>query len=466
MPIMPLPEAPKPVVQAPPKTKTVPTKGATVDTRYQPRADLLQHIEGKPWTVDYFQAVIGPDDELIPQQSDIAAPFQQYRCVHKYRLMVTSALNSSVNQDDQSKSMTVEGAANLFPGLIPNAGDCFLADIGDGREGVFRVTNTVRKMYLRESCFEITYVLAGYADTHNRFIEDLKRKTIQDLWWHQSFFNFGNDPKLSTSDYNDVIELDRTYYESLHHYMLEFFNVERQTLLVPGQKGESYDPFMTRFVKKMVTLEEHPYIGRIVTPSVDQHLVTRYPTVLDCLLDRSVNALVYNTHQVRLIPTRYFRHQPVLSGVYYSGVEDVVFPFKMDHIKNSYHAGKDEFIFEALKHADRAIKDLDRLLGKMDLDGLYWKHVTEHMSSIGVDKLEDIVPVTADDFYIFTGHFYGNRVPTSKFEHVVLQLLKNESLNNGLVLYLLKASSHWLPLERFYYVPVLWCLARAALRGG
>jgi len=466
MPIMPIPGAPKPIQPVIPKAVSNPEKSILVDTRFEPKTDLLQYIEGKPWTVDYFQAVVAEDDEVSYQQTGVGAPFQQYRCIHQYRLMVTAALNSSVSQSEQAKSMTIEGSANLFPGLIPNVGDSFIGDIGDGRLGLFRVTASTRKMYLRESCYEISYVLVGFADKEDRFIEDLKAKVIQDFWWHQSYMHFGSDPKLTNTQYKNVVDIDRLYYELLNQYLVEFFSNERQTFLVPGQDKETYDPFMTKFFLKLASSETHPYIGRIKTPTVDQHLVTRYPTVLDALLDRSLHSFKYNIHKARLVPTKYFRHEPLLSGVYYSGVEDLVFPFQMDHVTNNLHAGKHDFMDKVLiKEAAMDIKDLDRLLGQMNLDGLYWKHVQEHLAALGLDKLKDIVPVTIDDYYIFSAPMYLQQLPTSKLEALTLSLLKKDHIETDVLHYLMQVAQGWFPLERYYYTPVLLILARSVLRG-
>ena len=447
--------------------KDIPSRGATVDTRFQPRNHLLQYIEGKPWHVDYFQIVIGPDDETSQQQSDVAAAFQQYRCIHGFQIMVTTTLNSGTSQDEQTKDMIVEGTSNLYPGVVPNHGDVFLGDIGDGREGLFRVTATTKKTHMREACYEITYNLVGYSDRQGEFIQDLQRKTVQDLWWHQDYYTYGQDAKLTTPQYNTVIELDRLFTEMIDHYFLEFFSVEKQTLLVPAQEQTTYDPFMTRFVMRLINHDYHRDADRIRLPTVQGHLVNRYMTVLDAIIERNARYLRMATHRTRLFNTNIFKAQPLYSGIYYTGIVNVVFPFAMPESNDlKYYCKCPEIVSEALMRAGPPkFDDLERLISATLLDGLYWKHVTEHPNGIGIDNLKDINSVTVDDHYIFSAMFYNNMRPTSKLEHLVLQHLNHEAVDRELLRDLASKSLTWNPVERFYYVPVLWAMMISVSRG-
>lgn len=442
--------------------KDIPSRGATVDTRFQSRDTLLQYIEGKPWKVDYFQIAVGPDDEASQQQVGVSPALQQYKCLHGYQLMVTQAINSGTTQDETSKSMIVEGTSNMFPGVIPNHGDLFIGDIGDGREGLFRVIHSERKTFMRESCFEIRYALVGYADTESATIEDLKRKTIQDLWWHQPYFGQGN-AALTTDQYNTVIDLDRVFQETVEFYMLEFFSNEKQTLIVPGQDFRTYDPFMTRYVRNLITHQDSRAIGRMRIPTVDEYLVTRYPTVLDALLERNIRMLLVATHRVRVVDTVFFRSQPLLAGIYYEGIERLVFPFRMPRNDHDYTQGCPNMLSDALMQAGKPrFADLERLLSNANLDGLYWQGVND--TDPVVENLQDIVPVTADDYYIFSRKFYVEKKPTSKLEHLVLQHLNQAPIDRELLVRLARDSHTWGTVERYYYLPTLWALMVAALR--
>lgn len=437
-----------------------------MDTRFDPLPSILQYVEGKAWYVDYFQQVVGNSDELSPQQTNVSAPFQQYRRIREFELKVTTALRPT--QDEQSKSMIIEGEATVWPLFIPNAGDSFLADIGDGREGIFQIVTSVKKTHLKESLYQITYVLKGYSDTLGSALEDLEEKTVEDVHFVKDYLAFGQNPVLMTADYNYRIEFGKALHELVDYYMHEMFSVQNQTLIIPDQELRTYDPFLTRFITNLLTAQDHPYIGRIHVPSVDGQLITRHPTIWDVILEMNDRLLSTVVHRVRLIDSSVFRAQPLFAGVYYAGIKRVVFPFDARTDADGDYAlvnCPSLLATVLLKNGKNRWNTLERLISDMEWEGLTLAQLQEpEHPPVGVDALPDIVAVTADDYYVLTERLYRERKPSSKLEHLLLRFLRDEETDKALLLRLAQRSVSWRNLERYYYQPIIIALLIAAMR--
>jgi hypothetical protein len=144
-----------------------------VDNRDTPRINLLTHIVGSSWVVDYYSQVLNTNSQLSGQQLSVSAVYQQYKKINNLEIKVTSALTSS---QDEQKNMSVTGEATLFPFIIPNDGDMFIADIGNGKKAVFTITRTTKLSIYKQACYTISYVL----DSESLIkIDDLNAKVVE-----------------------------------------------------------------------------------------------------------------------------------------------------------------------------------------------------------------------------------------------------------------------------------------------
>lgn len=441
-------------------------QGATTDTRFDPVGSLLQYVEGKAWTVDYFQQMLGKSDETSSQQTNLSAPFQQYRRIRRMELKVNQALTPA--QDDKTKQFLADGESTTFPRFIPNAGDMFLADIGDGREGVFTVVSSKKMTHLKEAQYQIRYELRGYSDTLGSTLADLSSKTIQTFHFIKDYLTFGESPLLMDKKYSALMDLNRLRDELVDYYFDEMFSIERQTLLLRNQQLETYDPYVPRFVVDLVGSEEHPNVGRIRHPTVDGLLVTRHPNIWTALKECNPRLVRNLVHRVRLLDTAWLRHQPLVSGVYWAGIKRIVFPFNVRvDVDGDYAVAScvpppvANILIQAGKNR---WSSLERLLSNQDIVGLEEKDVREGETPVGIRALPDYVRVTADDYYVFSEKFYRQYKPSSKLEALVIQYLNQEEIDVEILLEIAKVSVLWPNLERFYYLPVLMMLITAAMR--
>lgn len=430
-----------------------------VDSKYQPAASLLTYVEGSNWTVNYYSQVIAADNEVTPQNMDRSAPYQQYWLIQQFEMKVTSALNQTVAQDSESKSMNVTGAAVTYPHFIPNVGDMFVADIGDGNEGLFTITASNKKTYLKESVYEIEYVLTAYMEDARRV--DLSRKTVKTTVFVKDFLTFGQNPMVLSQDYDLLTQIQKDYHNLLGLYLRDFFSIDYQTLMIPGQSVPSYDPFITKAFAQVVGNEENVLVSKIRQPVVGGDQAMNCQTLWDALVNLDGYVLPTVAQKFLLLPTVHFKSLPQYSGIYYSGIANVLFPQdQRTDVDASHHPGLlRPGPGNAVVFAGRRYNDLQRVMPPTILRGFVYDPSVP-------GALPPIVPVTQDDFYVFTAGFYGmnGANPASLLEQVTLDAINGKALDNATLHKLAEHSAKWENLERFYYVPVLLTLLRAASR--
>lgn len=442
---------------APVRTVEPSYRGVTVDSRFTPLNTLLQHVEGSRWTTNYYSQVLGRDSELSGQQLDRSPVYQQYVLVEGFELLVSQPLTLSQNQE--SKSMEATGAATTYPGLIPNKGDMFLADIGDGRQGIFIVTTAEKKTHLRETYYTIEYTLKSYAENDSAYLEDLENKTIKRSKFVREFTTFGQNPQILSESYNELLEFGKLYKSLLAVYLAEFFSQEEQTLLVPDQLQPTYDPFLTQSFVDWVGTEEHPYMGKIKLPSVRDDRIMTQPSIWDCIKQMDDDLLPVIIQRIGLADRAQWRNWPAYSGVYFTKIEKVVYPRSERTDVDADH--DNQCVGDAtlnVQAGDNRFSGLSRLLSTTTLDGFT-------IPAAQSNALPDILPVTYDDYYVFTEGFYSREPkPATNLERLVLAAVKGQSLNREDLLRIAKKALTWPNLERFYYTPVVLALLKVATR--
>ena len=262
-------------------------KSNVVDTRYQPHKSLLTYVEGASWQVNYYSQILGGDDEVSDLQLSQEAPYQQYRRIKNLELKVTSELSDS--QDAQTRTWEVNGEATVYAGVIPNIGDIFIADIGDGKEGVFTILTSEKKSRLHDSVYGITYKLRTEMNAvHKR---DLDSKVVLEQVFVKHNLQHNKTATLVTSEFEQLAKIEVSYKQLIAHYFRDFFNIEYQTLLVPDQPLRLYDPFLVSGLLSSIDQTEHPYIHKIKILNVDRDPVFKEINLWSCLVQNNHNLL-------------------------------------------------------------------------------------------------------------------------------------------------------------------------------
>ncbi len=456
MPIVnPTEEMPKEHVPVPVRIASPKYKGVTVDTRYIPTTALLTHIEGSSWTVDYYSQVLNDDSATAGQNVDRHAIYQQYTLIKGMELKVTTALTTTQVAD--SKAMPMSGVANVYPFLIPNEGDMFLAVVGDGRTAIFQITSSERKSIFTDTCYTIEYQLIDYLTIERR--ADIDSKVVKTVQFVMDFLQYGQNPLLVEEDFALLNKLKRNYHGLMDWYFNTFTNQEFKTLIVPGQPMPVYDHFLAKTVTSFFTTYDTPQLRNIKLLNCDGDNIMLLPTIWDVLAKRSTMLMKAINRRIGLVPARSFTQDPMLEGIYHSGITYVVYP--TDPITNNDF----QMQWEAKCLADASLLDSPAPIKQLK-DLITQHHLRETAGvQVPVNKTPLIKRANENSFYVFSRAFYeGETKEMSVLELCVFDYLEHKAFNNHRLHALSEAAMSWGTLERFYYVPIVLMLIKTAIR--
>lgn len=441
-------------------------KSNVVDTRYQPHKSLLAYVEGASWRVNYYSQILGKDDEVSDLQLAQEAPYQQYRLIKNLEFKVTGELSDS--QDTSTRTWEVTGDATIYAGVIPNVGDVFIADIGDGREGVFTITVSEKKSRLNDTVYTVSYKMrAELDDTYRR---DLDSKVVVDQVFVKTNLQHNHAAVLVTSEFEQLAKIEAGYKQLVTHYFRDFFNIEHQTLLVPDQGEKLYDPFLTAGLLSTIDQTENPLIYRIKLLNVDRDPAFKEVNLWTCLAQNNFDLLTMAFYQVGIAPRARFNEHPQFNGFYYAGIDNIVYPADKAQLRvvdstrsdrtDVYNCGgdyKDPLLPDRIVGGKSRSNDLAKVLQQsQNLNGF--------LTQRPVVELPLIHPVTIDDYYVLSEAFYFN-IPEklSVLEKVTLDTLKGDVVNKADLLRLVSNAKTWPNVERFYYIPLLLILIKYAM---
>lgn len=437
------PAAPPEFDPAPPIIHAKEYQGVTVDTRHTPLSSLMTHIEGASMTVNYYSSVLGKDSPLAGQNINLIPEYQQYRLITGFEFKVTNPLTTS--QDTTSNSMLTVGTANIYSFLKPNVGDMFITDIGDGREGIFKITNVDRKTLYKESTHVVEYQMIIHTSDRNVWLADLNSKVVERLVFVSDYLQYGQNPFLQEEDYGVAMRLEAAFEEITKAYFREFLSNEFMTLCVPGQEFPTYDHFVTVAATSFFTTFDAPELRKIRRLNCDDDGLMKATQFWDILSQKNPKLLMTCAQKAGMVSAKQFHKNPMVEGVYHSGINRIVY----------------------LADGEMPLDYLHKTSPKVLMDEKL-KQVPVRTRAQGA--IPDVVPpllhnVTVDDYYVLSQAFYDKAVDgQSKLELAVHDYLSDKAPNNKVLATLADTYHAWGGLERYYYGPILLVLIRASLR--
>lgn len=443
------PDSPSTIKPNLPKALSPVAKSNVVDTKYTPIASLITYVSGAHWTVDFFSQAVDVDNNLHGQDVSQSPLYQQYTCIKGLEVKVQSALTSS---QDENNRMIVSGSASVYPFVIPNIGDMFAADVGDGREGVFRIKNVEKKSLLRQSVYTIDYDLQYYSEESKDKRKDLADKTIRTVFFVKDFLLHGQNPLVIEEDFYIVQTLENKYFEIVKNYMSWFYNNDLSTLVVPGQSFITYDHFLTDAVLSILNTTDAEQIKYIKRLNVDGDMYLKQPQLWQALIERDKSLIELSNRRMGLVDVKTFGTDPVMESIAYGGVKYMVYPFNPDTSLNSIGTMKPRLLSaNNLTNVLTRPGNLQELIGDVYVDNIL----------VTVPPIIDVLETTG---YVLSNDFYENKNERSLLEVLVNAYFNKQAINSKTLLKLIQTYKSWGGLERFYYLPIILILIKTVIR--
>jgi hypothetical protein len=425
-------------------------KGVEVDDRWLPKSYLLTYIEGSSWIVDYYSQVLNTDSALAGQQLTTSEIYQDYTKIVNMEMRVVTPLDTV--QDDVTKAMEVSGAANLFKFIIPNAGDMFVADIGEGKNAIFRVTDSIKKSIFTEAVYEITYSLDSQLPEK---FADLENKVVETLYFHKDYLNLGKNPLIVKSDLDVLLEINEVYSSLFKQYFKKFFSNEYKTLIVPGQSTAIYDHFLVEFLLSQFNTWDSPEVMRLRKLNVSDDQVMNGYSLWDVLKQRDISYFNLCFTKTGLVNVEQFTKNPLLEGIRYTGISYIVYPIDPQlNVDNTIVNNVKTIGVETIVKPSASLGQLNQMVRASNLRNL-------------TDLVDGIKDVTVDNYYVLSSDFYHD-VPLTQsvLESTVMKYIKKQTIDPSSLLETAKLYTKWGLLEQFYYIPILMLLMQDVIKGG
>lgn len=439
----------------PPKPNPEPYKGVAVDTEEIPFRTLLTHIQGYRYIVKWFHQVLGKDSEYSAHQLNRNPIYQQYQLIHDLEIKIQDPLPATPSFSSENMEGDVRIRGIIYPGTIkPNPGDMFIGSLPNGRPGLFQCAAPIEpKSIFDQTAWSFEAILKNYLseDEHHK----LMNKVVLENYFIRDNLDTGNNP-LITSEENGIYEDLQEYRQVIPKLFFdEYYNPEYGTLLVPGQPRLIYDPFITRFISDVFNMQ-------LVNQSKVRNISTmaaatrRVVTIFDIFREQRPERLRFALTRIPVIDTHMFRRNPIYNGIRVTGVDSVIFPISNG---NMHQTNQDAFRDEG--GWDLVPSNYLKPNVRVNLHELFQNETLQDNSLSSDYKL-----VTADDYYIFSEAFYGHEEGEySLVEAMVWSVLEGRNVNPRELLRLFREINNWPSLERFYFLPILYWLIPAAIRG-
>lgn len=497
MPSFKYPSAPTPAIENKVAISDKEYSHSIIDTKVQPLNSLVTRIAGSTRVVDYYSQILSSSEEPQTYSVNLAPHLQQYRLIEDFEI---KQQDFDYSFGDETNEAMGSGNALIYPPLIPNFGDVFISDIGDGHVGLFNVTNVEKKAIFKEACYEINFSLLRILHTGDE-VAVLNQKVVETYHFVRDFILYGQNPILVKEDYLLLNDSKQILDEAIEDYLTEFYSRELTTLVAPGYSTPTYDPFVVKAFMDVVEATEHPRASKIKMKNTDELKEFWENSIWIALINPSRNQHTSFWGRANAVPVTAFNMHPRVNSIRFSGFNLCVRPLdKLENVDTYYqlNTGPQSGFYGWFNTYVQPVT----ASGSVSAQGVSkgkacwckvqdWYHAhhdklhpwdpSNHLAHLSQfqhtchDPECPCVCHSTDDgtntnptdttSYIFSPSFWDKDISsTDAFEQVVKQHLAMKTIDAAILNKLLQERRQWTPQERFYKMLVLIIILIAAIR--
>lgn len=432
------------VVENVPVVTKVQERRSVVDSEYTPVTHLILHSSGDMWTVDYYRQLIGLDDQLRPLSFDVAAAEQSYELIKGFQLRVDEPLTP--DQDQESKEFTVTGSGAITHGIVPNTGDMFVADIGNGKAGLLTITGSDKANYTKDAAYLVRWTLVSEMDDV-KWANELENKVSKTLHYVNELAELYDTPFMTESAFNTYVSLAKQDDRLIEYFKELFWSKEVHSIRMAEQDEKIYDGFHAAFCRDLGLSDVRRPIKTYGLGKLDEEDIStvwdlfedmdtfRYPMLhRDFVLNMSKS--MPGVHVMRTIAWSPFTWALVPEGV----VEDIDGEMEFS----------DGLLTPEVRANDKGLTKLPETLRKR--------------FNLSDKPLYDLVTFKP---YVLSAAFYdGNREEMNILEQMLHRSLSGEVVPPEVVDVLAREIYTEPRLSIYYYTPLILVLIHYCKRGG
>lgn len=433
-----------------------------VETRNQPLSSLLTRMEGSNFIITLYSAVLDTDSQLIGPQQTRSGVYQQYDKTSRLETKLQGDL--SFSQDEKSKDRSITGELMMYPYPVPNVGDVFRADAGDGRQALFKFNTAVVNTWMKLACHRVSFQMIDIegSPTWKDEIRSLEQKVQNRYTFVKDYMLNNKIPIVVDEDYQGYRDLKRLYSSMAMGYWRNFYDSTTHTLVVPHPNALVYDPFLMRAVLALSDPESSEYVRTATDINVDTDPAFSTPTVWDSLLYVNESHLHVACHRMSIRDKSVVIGRMAMGGLWASRIDKVVYP--TDHRTDGSRVTRPSVYGsgENMVRSPAPIDDFQRLVNTKDTTDV---QIVDEVPP-GPFVRPNIHRVSNDEYYVFSKAFYKrDEALMSTLELMVWTVFDQEDVDIRKLVAMVNESQIWDDLERFYLIPVLMVLCTIVMRG-
>lgn len=446
-------------------------KHSIVDSKKTPIESLTAWLGGSNWQVDYYSQIFRKGEELKAFDPKSLNPYQNY---HKINRLILK-LQGAIDNNDETSSGRFELTGNAIipphPNLIPNVGDTFIADMGEGQAGQFTVTSIRKLANNLASAWNISFKHERGVDKQ---LEDLlESKVTRVSYYNRDYLITGQNAILATEDYLAVNNLNRYLKQISTQFITNHFSYEHHSLIIPEQPIATYDPFVTRAALRVISVDDVQLVRDIREYNCDDHRIPKFNDIYTAVIKRDSTLLYSGFRKFAKILASLLTPSVYQNSVRYTGIKAIVVPYRQQldndnysELNNLIEFGRNSTIDSGLTM--NGILDECHCYGNLSIplscECEQPVDNTTDDSVIGEPGFD--IPKIGNTSYVLSDAFYDKSlIHCSLFERLLWNVLDDRPIDYEVVYKFAEKYHLWGRLEQYYLGPLLILLIRACLRG-
>lgn len=239
------------VLQAAPFVRNPQVEQAAISPEVYPAeySALLGYVDGSRITVTYYHRVVGGSDHRTAPIDGVSASHlvhTSYRQIHNFEMTLREGF--AFSYDDGEGEGTTTGEAVTYPGFRPEIGDLFLAPLGDGYVGEFKITRAQPLSFRAQRVHLIGFVrnrLVGAPE-----MEELRLAAVQTLYFDKQTYLGDFKTLLTQEGYTHQQQLRRLREVMAGHYLRQFYRAGGDSVF---DLDGVYDPYLVQFLNRKLS---------------------------------------------------------------------------------------------------------------------------------------------------------------------------------------------------------------------
>ena len=202
--------------------------------------------------VTYYRIMKGGDSNIRTNIVDSAATRavinMEYKKIVNLEITLTKPLTFTA--DDSDGSVDVTGEAYMYSGMNAYIGDNFLYGTGDGRIGLFRISNVSPSSWRDDSNYIVSFALQSFADESD--IAPLEAATKETLIFDKENYLGGANALLQSEDYINLQKIRALRTNLIKFYHQKFYDKNKNSYFRPDG---IYDVCAVQFMGNKMSLD-------------------------------------------------------------------------------------------------------------------------------------------------------------------------------------------------------------------